>query len=276
MAEQLGHQFTALEKSNKVKDEFLGMISHELRTPLSVVIGYVDLLKGGTLGAVSREQSAALETVAERASQLHAMLDAILEVTELQTGKVVVTNRAVDVPKVLSELQTKFGNRASANVALNWACAGDLPMLISDEDKLKRILRNLIDNALKFTKKGHVSVTARYLTEPEAVQFEVRDTGIGIAREAQRRIFDVFHQVDSSKARAFEGTGLGLYVAKTLATALGGDITVESELNQGSSFTLTLPLASGGHSKLDCENSRVGTPGSLGKRPTIVFARTGS
>ncbi|HWO42915.1 MAG TPA: HAMP domain-containing sensor histidine kinase [Candidatus Eisenbacteria bacterium] len=276
MAEQLGHQFAALERSNRVKDEFLGMISHELRTPLSVMMGYVELLKGGALGAVSREQTAALEIVGERASQLHAMLEAILEVTGLQTGKVVVTNRAVDVAQVVRQLQIKFSTRASANVALNWTCAGDLPTLMTDEDKLKRILGNLIDNALKFTQKGHVSVTARYLPEPRAVQFEVTDTGIGIAREAQPRVFDAFHQVDSSTARAFEGTGLGLYVAKTLATALHGDIAVESELNRGSRFTLTLPLASGGHPSSDSTRSRAGAPASLEDRPTVVFARTAS
>jgi signal transduction histidine kinase len=124
---------------------------------------------------------------------------------------------------------------------LVWDYPAELPNIETDGSKLRQILQNIINNAIKFTEKGAVTTSVRYLPDAKKVEFVVADTGIGIARDETPYIFERFHQVDSSQTRSFEGVGLGLYIVKEFTALLGGKISVESELDKGSTFTLTIP-----------------------------------
>jgi signal transduction histidine kinase len=125
-----------------------------------------------------------------------------------------------------------------------WRYPSDLPIINADKEKLLRILQNLVDNAIKFTSEGEVSILARSNPQNDVVEFAVADTGVGIAKEERATIFEMFRQVDNSGTRNFEGLGLGLFIAKRFAQLMGGDIVVVSESGRGSTFTVTLPIVS--------------------------------
>jgi len=133
---------------------------------------------------------------------------------------------------------------------IGWYYNAELPTLVSDEPKLKRILEILIDNAIKFTAAGKVSISAKFFTDKKAVVFKVADTGIGIPEESRSQIFENFHQVDNSVTREHEGLGLGLYIAKQFADLIGAKITIESEENKGSIFTVAVPTDNGRTEKM--------------------------
>ncbi len=250
MASQLGSQFhtlkrqaAELEKSNKTKDEFLGIVSHELRTPLNVILGYVRLLQEGALGELNEEQSRALNTVAKHSQDLLEMIESIVEATQIQAGAVRIENRPVDLASLFEVLRSRYDMlpRGEA-VTLSWFCAPDLPQLETDQAKLMRVLQNLINNAIKFTDQGYIAVSASYLLEQSMVEFRIEDTGIGIPQESQPFVFEMFRQLDSSKTREYGGIGLGLYIVKQLATLIGATVVVNSEPGRGSTFTVTVPL----------------------------------
>ncbi len=250
MASQLGGQFRTLErqaaeleKSNKTKDEFLGIISHELRTPLNVILGYGRLLQEGVLGELNEEQSRALTTVAKHSQELLEMIEGIVEATQIQAGAIRIENQPVDLASLFDVLKSRYDvlPREEA-VTLSWFCAPDLPKLETDQAKLMRILQNLISNAIKFTEQGYIAVSATHLPEQSKIEFRVEDTGIGIPEESQPFIFEMFRQIDSSKTREYGGFGLGLYIVKQLATLIGATVAVKSTPGHGSTFTVTVPM----------------------------------
>ncbi len=250
MADQLGGQFhtlkrqaAELESSNKMKDEFLGIVSHELRTPLNVILGYVRLLQEGMLGDLIAEQSRAVNTVAKHSQDLLEMIEAIVEATQIQAGAIRMEYQPVDLASVFDVLRSRYDMLPHGEaVTLSWFCAPDLPQLETDQAKLMRILQNLINNAIKFTDHGYISVSASCLLEQSMVEFRIEDTGIGIPRESQPFVFEMFRQSDSSKTREYGGIGLGLYIVNQLATLIGATVVVNSEPGRGSTFTVTVPL----------------------------------
>lgn len=235
-------QALELERSNRVKDEFLSVISHELKTPLNVVLGYTSMVKEGILGEVNPEQRKALEKVLDGANDQLALINSILYTTAIDSEAVRVESREVKLAELLAGLKTYYQVPLHKEVTINWDYPADLPVISTDEAKLRHILQNLINNAIKFTQKGALTVSARHLPEQQAIEFKVRDTGIGIPPEKIPLIFEKFYQVDSSNRRQYGGTGLGLYIVKKFTRLLGGTIDVESEMGVGSTFTLTLPL----------------------------------
>jgi signal transduction histidine kinase/DNA-binding response OmpR family regulator len=239
--EETRRQMVELEKSNKTKDEFLSVMSHELRTPLNVVTGYTSMVKDGLLGGVNPEQQKALERVMRRASELLGTINSILYATSLAAEMVVAAPSEINLRGLLGELKTDYEILLDKELELIWDYPHDLPIIRTDHAKLKHILQNIINNAIKFTEKGHVRVSARYLPEAKAVEFKVADTGIGIPKEKLPIIFEMFRQVDSSESRPYEGVGIGLYTAKKFTELLGGKIDVETEPDKGSTFTITIP-----------------------------------
>ncbi len=246
-----------LERASKVKDEFLSVMSHELRTPLSVVVGYTGMIKDGMLGEINSEQEKALEKVLARAKDQLTMINSILQATHFDAAGVKAELKEVNLSVLLDDLKTSYSIPRGKELTLNWDYASELPEVKTDGAKLKQILQNLIENAIKFTEKGTVTVCARLLPFPDSpvprigeganrggseVEFAVTDTGIGIAKEMVPIIFEKFRQVDSSETRLYGGTGLGLYIVKMLTEILGGKIDVESEPGRGSSFTVTIPI----------------------------------
>jgi signal transduction histidine kinase len=269
-----------MARSNRVKDEFLSVMSHELRTPLTSLMGYMGMMQDKILGKLTREQETALEKMAGGSKALLTMIETIMEATKIETGAIVVERNAANLTEALESLRLTYDRSVGKEIALIWDYPDDLPTINTDAAKLKQILRHLINNAIKFTEKGHVTVSARIkegnrqqaidngeqalgtrqqatedstrasrastelaeVLSPHAfVEFKVADTGIGIPKEVIPLIFEKFRQVDSSETRVYGGVGLGLYIVKTFTELLGGKIAVQSDLGKGSTFTVTLP-----------------------------------
>jgi signal transduction histidine kinase len=231
-----------LETANRAKDEFLGVMSHELRTPLNVIKGYAEVTRQKTFGDLNAEQEYALEKISSHANELSHMISGILQVTTLEAKGVKIACREVNPRDLLDELKTDYLVRANKDLQIVWEYPAYLPLLSTDDEKLRAILQNLINNALKFTDAGAITVSARHLPASCAMEFKVADTGAGIPADKLPLIFDMFKQVDSSATRKHEGVGLGLYIVKKFVDLLGGAIRAESEVGKGSTFTVVMPL----------------------------------
>jgi two-component system sensor histidine kinase ChiS len=250
MASQLGELFERarrqvgeLEKANKAKDDFLAVISHELRTPLNVILGYLGVLRDRIFGELNTEQAQAVGTIDKHSRELLGLVDSILAATLIAGNRVSTQSQAVNLAELLDALKTRYREPLEKPVTVLWHYPPDLPMVKADKEKLSRILQNLIDNAVKFTLEGEVSISARSNPDQNSVEIAVADTGIGIAAEDQSAIFEMFRQRDSSETRDFPGLGLGLFIAKRFAQLMGGDVLVMSEPGRGSTFTASLPVA---------------------------------
>ncbi len=230
-----------LLQANKAKDEFLSVMSHELRTPLNVVMGYSGMIKDKLMGEVNPDQERALEKVIGRSDDLLRMISEILQATSLEAGTVKVKNHQVPLGPFLSELRSSYEVLLDKKLTLNWDYSAELPTIRTDGEKLKHILENLVNNAIKFTDQGQVTVSARYNPKASTVEFKVADTGMGIRKEMIPSIFEMFRQADSSETRQYGGVGIGLYLVKKFTELLGGRINVKSELGRGSIFTVTIP-----------------------------------
>ena len=233
-----------LEKANKIKDEFLGVMSHELRTPLNVIMGYTGLVREGMFGALNPQQDDALKKVAIQSNDLLSIVSNILRATQIGNGEVKAEWARTDLGQLLDEIKSTYDLPATNELTLNWDFPSDLPTVETDSEKLRHILVNLIHNAIKFTEKGCITIGARHLPKSKTLRFTVADTGPGIPRESLPIIFDKFHQLDSSNTRTHGGLGLGLYIVKKYTELLGGEIEVKSELDRGSTFTVTIPYES--------------------------------
>jgi len=233
-----------LKKANRAKDEFLAMISHELRTPLNVIMGYTGLVREGMFGALSPQQDDALKKVASQSYDLLSIVSNLLRATQMGSGEIRVERARTDLGQLLDEIKSTYDLPATNELTLNWDFPSDLPTVETDSEKLRHILVNLIHNAIKFTEKGCITIGARHLPKSKTLRFTVADTGPGIPRESLPIIFDKFHQLDSSNTRTHGGLGLGLYIVKKYTELLGGEIEVKSELDRGSTFTVTIPYES--------------------------------
>ncbi len=244
--EQTRQQTVELEKSNKIKDEFLGVMSHELRTPLNIIMNYSEALRMGTFGEIGPEQARGTDKIRIQADHLLSLINGILEITKIESGTVSLEIRPLDLKEFIAELKSDYMLPMDNDVALVWDEAAELPVFVSDRVKLKQILTNLINNAIKFTNQGSVTITAELSARGESLEIHVADTGPGIPAELLPFVFDKFRQIDSATTRNYSGAGLGLYIVKNYATLLGGTIDVRSNLGEGSVFTVKFPIASHG------------------------------
>ena len=233
-----------LEVANRAKDEFLGVISHELRTPLSIIKGYVDILKQRVFGDVTRKQDAALDKIMLQASALTQMINDVLQVSAIGAMKARLSCADLDLVSFLTELRESYQFANGSSIKVSWTFGDDLPVIRTDAEKLKAILQNLINNALKFTERGSVEIGVKELSYAKAVEFTVKDTGIGIPADKIETIFGMFQQADNSATRGYGGVGIGLYIVKSFTELLGGNVAVWSEVGKGACFTVNLPLNS--------------------------------
>ena len=227
----------------KVKEAFLANISHELRTPLNAILGYTHMLLHGVTGAVTEPQRKSLTRIDSNSRHLLALINDILDITRIEAGRVhvrVTTFRIADlVDEVMSELEPIMQR---SNLAVTVRIKRTMAAVKTDRQKVKQIVLKLLSNALKFTPAGSITVAATLQSKGRKVAIAVRDTGVGIPEESQTRIFDDFRQLDNSPARGYGGTGLGLPICRRLAQMLGGSIGIESQVGEGSTFTLLLPV----------------------------------
>ena len=229
------------EKRNQGKKEMLDIVSHEFRTPLNLIGGYAQALKSKTLGEITQEQEHALAKILSQAENLLYLVNSVLDLTRIEAGELSVERETINIPEYLEDMRLRYEVSLDKPVSLKWSFASDLPAINSDRSKLTMILQNLINNAIKFTEKGTVQVSARRAADKKGVEFEIADTGIGIPKEALPIIFEKFRQADSSSTRVHGGVGLGLHIVYVFTELLGGSIEVESEPGHGAVFTLWLP-----------------------------------
>ena len=232
-----------LRRADETKSRFLSNMSHEFRTPLNSIRALTQILLDRADGPLTDEQEKQLNFVRGAAQSLGELVDDLLDIAKIEAGKIDVRPTQFSVAELFSALRGMLRPLlVSDKVALRFDAAEELPALVTDEGKLSQILRNLISNALKFTERGEIRVTAQLSQGGEHVEFAVADTGIGIAQEDHERIFEEFVQVRNPLQTRVKGTGLGLPLCRRLATVLGGVITLESTPGQGSIFTVRLPV----------------------------------
>ena len=257
---------TELLRANRAKSEFLANVSHELRTPLNAIVGFVDLLRDGVYGELAPRQVNPVDRIAGSAAHLRHLVDQILDIAKMAAGRMEMHPEPVDlrpfVIDVASEFEALIGERG---LNLSLAIGGSLPRIRTDPTHLRQIIVNLLGNAVKYTSSGGIAIRARVVDERSAshvvgapsrigapqggqawITLQIADSGIGIAPADLARVFEEFEQVNAGPRgdSMQRGTGLGLPISRRLARLLGGDITVESELGKGSTFTVWIPVDS--------------------------------
>jgi len=229
-----------LENANRAKDRFLASMSHELRTPLNAVIGFTGTLLMRLPGPLTDEQEQQLAIVQSSARHLLSLINDVLDLARIESGKAELIPEEVDVQRVIDEVVTALRSLADQKrLDLAVRVPENVITLHTDRRALHQIIINLTNNALKYTEKG--SVTVELADRGAELAISVSDTGIGIKADDQERLFQAFEQLDLSNTRRFEGAGLGLFLSQKLTTMIGGKLTFTSTYGQGSVFTLTVP-----------------------------------
>jgi signal transduction histidine kinase len=241
--EELARKNDELTHLDQLKSDFMATMSHELRTPLTSIIGYSDMLLSGMTGELNEKQSAFVDSILKGGESLLNLINDVLDLTKIEAGRLELNREAVDLRAALLGVLPVVKPRAQdKRIRISTFLPTDLPLVWADPGKLNQILLNLITNGIKYThENGSVSVEARTLDGQ--VEIWVNDTGIGIAREDQDKVFQRFTQIDSSATRSQGGTGLGLAIVRELVELHGGTIRVQSKLAKGSSFIFTMPIS---------------------------------
>ena len=261
---ELEHLSSELIRVNKMKSEFLANVSHELRTPLNAIVGFVDLLREGVYGELTPKQAGPVQRIEASASHLRHLVDQILDLAKMAAGRLEVHSEPLDLRPFILDVASEVEPLVSEkSLYLSLALGAAIPRVRTDPTHLRQIILNLLGNAVKYTDTGTISVRTKMMspTDPTLPAFlkpiqdspisaarpwiaiMVSDTGIGIGKNDQTRVFEEFEQINSGPRgdSMNRGTGLGLPISRRLARLLGGDVTVESELGRGSTFTVWLP-----------------------------------
>ncbi|HKQ13699.1 MAG TPA: ATP-binding protein [Steroidobacteraceae bacterium] len=261
---ELDERAAHLRAADETKTRFLSSVSHEFRTPVNSILALSKILLHRLDGELTQEQERQVRYIFQAADQLATLIDDLLDLRKVEAGKIQLRVEKFTATDLFAALRGMFKPLATNdNVALLIEEPDDLPELCTDQGKVAQILRNLISNALKFTVRGSVSVSCRLAPDGQAMLFEVADTGIGIAPENHRRIFDEFSQVENPLQTTVKGTGLGLPLSQRLAGLLGGTIEIRSTLGHGSTFTLAIPLRLDGERVAALVASEAVTPMAL-------------
>ena len=232
-----------LKSLDEMKDEFLSNVSHELKTPLTSIKGYTQLLYDGTLGELNEEQLKAQKTVARNSDRLKRLVDSLLYLSRIQAGTVEYFFEPLRLGEVIELIMEDLkiqANQKKVNLKLD--LDEGMPEINGDRDKLTDMLTNVVDNAIKFTPEGG-NITISSFVEDDSIHTIIKDSGIGIPKDMIGSLFQRFHQIDASRKRKYGGTGLGLYISKTIAEAHKGTIWIESEgENKGTEVHVKLPI----------------------------------
>ncbi len=233
-----------LETTGRYKSEFLANMSHELRTPLNSILVLARILKDNKTDNLSEDQIKYASVIFNAGNDLLTLINDILDLSKIESGKMDMQNDDVDVNSILTDLELLFTEVArNKHIKFDHTASGVPKHIYTDKQRVEQVLKNLLSNAFKFTpENGHISIIAKPGKKPDTISFTIKDSGIGIAPEKQRVIFEAFQQADGSTSRKYGGTGLGLSISRELAILLGGEISLASQLGSGSEFTLTIPL----------------------------------
>ncbi len=240
--EEKGRQ---LELASRHKSQFLANMSHELRTPLNAILGYTELILDSIYGEAPEKMRAVLERVQANGRHLLGLINDVLDLSKIEAGQLTLSLSDYSLAQLVQGVYVAVEPLATQkNLALRTAIEKDLPLGRGDERRLSQVLLNLVGNAIKFTEKGEVAIEAS--CADGAFSVAVRDSGPGIAAADQAKIFEEFQQLDNTSTRTKGGTGLGLAISKRIVEMHGGRILVDSELGKGSTFTIKLPVRTGG------------------------------
>lgn len=253
-----------LKEVDRLKSVFLSGMSHELKTPLNSIIGFTGIMLMGMTGKITEEQRSQLFIVKDSANHLLGLINDILDISKIEAGKVELSLTEFRLDEVISEVVETISPAINEKVLKLIQEVPEGFTVFSDKRRIKQVLTNLINNAVKFTDSGKISLTAglaessKFKTQRKSASFQlsasdfelhrdwlvisVRDAGIGIKSENINKLFQPFQQIETPPGKTHDGTGLGLYLCKKLVTFLGGDIWVKSEYGSGSEFTFAIPL----------------------------------
>jgi signal transduction histidine kinase/DNA-binding response OmpR family regulator len=239
---EIGEKDDSLRRAGEIKSRLVANVSHEFRTPLNSILGLAKLLLGRADGDLNEEQETQLTFIRQSAESLYALVNDMLDLSKTEAERVALRTQSFSVENFFLSLRGMLRPLAvNEGVKLIFEIPQGLPPLDTDEGKLAQVMRNLVSNALKFTERGEVRVTARNDGKGN-ISIAVADTGIGIPLDEQTRVFEEFYQADHPLQRQHKGTGLGLTLSRNLAVRLGGSLTLESQPGKGSVFTLIVPF----------------------------------
>jgi signal transduction histidine kinase len=232
-----------LEKLNQIKNEFISMVSHELRTPLTAVKGFVKVVLSGEAGKIDPQQEKFLQIADQSIDRLTVLITDLLDISRIESGQLKLTITFINPKELISVVaKTMQPEAARKKIKIKTYVPDKFPMISADRQRLIQVLDNLILNSIKFTPAGGM-ITVSASDRGDFVLFSVADTGIGIDKKDQQKIFEKFYQVDSSTTRVGNGTGLGLAIVKSIVEMHGGQVWVESEPNKGANFQFVIPRA---------------------------------
>ena len=231
-----------LQKADHSKSLFLASMSHELRNPLTSILGYAEILKHGHSGDLTEKQLQQLNSIYNSGYYLLNIIDGILDISKIEAGKFNLNLEEFDFNDLVNEIIEALLPKAMRKSILLKRDLLDNIILFSDKDRIKQILFNLLDNAVKFTPIGGEIIIKTEIVNQNKLTVHIIDNGIGITQESLNKLFRPFHQADMSISKGYGGTGLGLYLTKKLVNLLGGDISVHSKINKGSDFNFTIPI----------------------------------
>jgi signal transduction histidine kinase len=229
------------EQANNAKSAFLANMSHELRTPLNAIIGFTRIVRRKGEDLLPEKQIENLDKVLVSAENLLGLINSVLDIAKIEAGRMDVMAANFRISPLIDLCANTAQPLIQPGVCLEKQVDASLEIVHSDQDKIRQIILNLLSNAAKFTQQGQIILSAMREGE-QNLCISVADTGIGISAEALPRIFKEFEQADTTTTRKYGGTGLGLTISRNLARLLGGDLTAESTLGEGSTFTLTIPI----------------------------------
>ncbi|MFZ2970643.1 MAG: HAMP domain-containing sensor histidine kinase [Minisyncoccia bacterium] len=237
--------YKKIKEVDQMKDEFISMASHELRTPLSAIKGYTSLMLEGTFGKISNpEMEKSLVRVMASTKRLEELVEDLLNVSRIEQGRLDVNMTGAKIEPIIEEINGQLKISADEkNLALIYQKPEkELPMIECDPDRLKQVLVNLVGNSIKYTEKGSITVSTE-INKDNKLEIKVKDTGIGMSAEEQKRLFEKFYRIKNDKTEKIVGTGLGLWIAKQIVEFMKGKIYVESMKGAGTQFTVILCLA---------------------------------
>jgi len=239
---QLRHANQRLKELDQTKDEFISMASHQLRTPLTSIKGYLSMILEGDVGAVKKDQRKMIKQAFDSAEQMVFLIADLLNVSRLQSGKFVIENKPTDMAKLVSsEVERLKETAKNHGVTLDCEISDKFPTLNVDENKLRQVIMNFIDNAIYYTPSGG-SIGVKLQASEHDVTYTVTDTGLGVPAAVQHKLFSKFYRADNARKMRPDGTGLGLFMARKVIIAQGGAIIFKSTEGKGSTFGFSFPL----------------------------------
>lgn len=253
---ELDEKAEQLQRANELKTRFLSNMGHEFRTPVNSILALTRLLLERTDGVLTEEQEKQIAFIRQAAQDLSDLVNDLLDLAKVEAGMIAVRPEEFLVADLFATLRGLFRPLVVPEVTLHFEEPNGIPPLHTDEGKVSQILRNFVSNALKFTERGHVRVSATLDAAREQVVFAVADTGVGIASEDQGQIFEEFAQAEHPIQRLTKGTGLGLPLARRLTELLGGSVSLQSAPGRGSVFSAVVPLVYSGPAQVPAEPER--------------------